>query len=714
MAYTGYLIIQYIDENPNSPTYGETWTERQLDTTHCPADGGGEWELISTFCESDTSGYTGNRINTYYNSVTGEYSSTTAPDASCTASSTEENWVNSGDVYCEITEEGVYTGWGIQLQVQRNSNLLNYGKTREIRVANASCSAHTEPIWQTLSTNCHIVTDELTCYLTYDGTADLLQIDNNPSSPTFNQTRTITDESEECQCEACDRIEYEWRFVDDICGIQMPSKYGLTGLTDDTVYHVYRKYGRCIIDDQPTGRLQPMNEYSAVTYQTGVTDCIYRWVDTEETVCSNENDGKYFTTIALEDDEMFLFTPQSNYSIQYSVDGGSTWQNITSGETTPSVSAGTKVFWKGVMPSSTSGNIGSFKTRYYYGYDVEGNIMSLIFGDNFADKTDLTGYENVFNDLFYASNVKSALNLSLPATKLAVRCYQGMFAGSSLVTPPVLLPILEMAEYCCYNMFNTCRRLVSTPTTIGSTTTKLAHECCLAMFGGCTSLTTISSRLLPAMDLSYKTNTNNENGCYSLMFNGCTSLTAIPSGLLPATTLDYHCYEQMFARCTSLTTIPSDLLPSTTLANGCYQMMFLDCTSLTNVPSNLLNATIADISCYNNMFWGCTSLRNAPYLPATKLARACYQGMFRGCTSLTTAPELSVENLSASCYAEMFSGCTNLNYIKCLATNKSASWCTNNWVVGVSSSGTFIKASSMTGWARGDSGIPNNWTINNA
>lgn len=289
MAYTGYLIIQYIDENPNSPTYGETWTERQLDTTHCPADGGGEWELISTFCESDTSGYTGNRINTYYNSVTDEYSSTTTPDASCSASTFDELWVNSGDVYCEITEEGVYTGWGIQLQVQRNSNLLNYGETREIRVANASCSAHTEPIWQTLSTNCHIVTDELTCYLTYDGTADLLQIDNNPSSPTFNQTRTITGESEECQCEACDRIEYEWRFVDDICGIQMPINYGLTGLTDDTVYHVYRQYGTCIIDGQ-SGRTKPTNVYSAVTYQTGVTGCTYRWVDTEETVCALNGD----------------------------------------------------------------------------------------------------------------------------------------------------------------------------------------------------------------------------------------------------------------------------------------------------------------------------------------------------------------------------------------------------------------------------------------
>jgi hypothetical protein len=63
----------------------------------------------------------------------------------------------------------------------------------------------------------------------------------------------------------------------------------------------------------------------------------------------------------------------------------------------------------------------------------------------------------------------------------------------------------------------------------------------------------------------------------------------------------------------------------------------------------------------------------------------------------------------------MFSGCTNLNYIKCLATNISASESLYNCVSGVQGdSGRFVKAASMTGWPRGVSGIPDNWTVQDA
>ena len=62
----------------------------------------------------------------------------------------------------------------------------------------------------------------------------------------------------------------------------------------------------------------------------------------------------------------------------------------------------------------------------------------------------------------------------------------------------------------------------------------------------------------------------------------------------------------------------------------------------------------------------------------------------------------------------MFYGCTSLNYIKCLATDISATDCTNNWVSGVSSTGTFVKASSMKFWPTGNSGIPTGWAKQDA
>jgi hypothetical protein len=88
--------------------------------------------------------------------------------------------------------------------------------------------------------------------------------------------------------------------------------------------------------------------------------------------------------------------------------------------------------------------------------------------------------------------------------------------------------------------------------------------------------------------------------------------------------------------------------------------------------------------------------------------------MFYRCTNLRTAPELPATTLAKDCYVGMFYDCTNLNYIKCLATNISANNCTGNWVSNVSSTGTFIKDANMTSWTTGNSGIPRNWTVQNA
>lgn len=115
--------------------------------------------------------------------------------------------------------------------------------------------------------------------------------------------------------------------------------------------------------------------------------------------------------------------------------------------------------------------------------------------------------------------------------------------------------------------------------------------------------------------------------------------------------------------------------------------------------------------CGYYMFLNCTSLATAPELPATTLAGACYYNMFRSCSSLTTVPELPATTLASYCYYNMFNGCSNLNYIKCLATNISAWSCTESWVDGVASTGTFVKNPSMTGWTTGNNGIPSNWTV---
>lgn len=73
---------------------------------------------------------------------------------------------------------------------------------------------------------------------------------------------------------------------------------------------------------------------------------------------------------------------------------------------------------------------------------------------------------------------------------------------------------------------------------------------------------------------------------------------------------------------------------------------------------------------------------------------------------------LPATKLRNNCYLNMFNGCTNMNYLKCLATDISASNCTNNWLKGTPSktSCIFVKAAGVD-WPRNDSGIPNGWTI---
>ena len=145
---------------------------------------------------------------------------------------------------------------------------------------------------------------------------------------------------------------------------------------------------------------------------------------------------------------------------------------------------------------------------------------------------------------------------------------------------------------------------------------------------------------------------------------------------------------------------------STLTVNDQFYGLFSDCVTLVSAGYLQLPATTLVNNCYASMFSGCTSLTTAPELPATTLAAECYYWMFFGCSSLTTAPELPATTLTNACYASMFYNCSSLNYIKCLATDISATDCTDSWVSDVSSTGTFVKNASATWTTTGVSGIP--------
>ena len=99
------------------------------------------------------------------------------------------------------------------------------------------------------------------------------------------------------------------------------------------------------------------------------------------------------------------------------------------------------------------------------------------------------------------------------------------------------------------------------------------------------------------------------------------------------------------------------------------------------------------------------------FLPYTELEIGCYYYLFSNCTELTNAPVLPAKVLTEDCYCGMFYNCAKINHIKMLATDISAEYCLHNWVVGVSSTGTFVKHPEATWDVRGVNGVPEGWTI---
>ena len=202
-------------------------------------------------------------------------------------------------------------------------------------------------------------------------------------------------------------------------------------------------------------------------------------------------------------------------TLSFSKDNGETWNTADSATTIP-VAEGDKVLWKGTAAPQSYKGIGKFSGDTTARYSVEGNAMSLLFGDDFKNQTSLENKNSAFYSLFGSnSNITGAENMVLPATTLANVCYGYMFEGcTSLTTAPELLATTLANE--CYNgMFYGCTNLTTAPSVLSATT--LLHSCYRGMFQHCTSLTT-SPQLL-ASTLAYAS-------CYN-MFDGCSNLNSI-------------------------------------------------------------------------------------------------------------------------------------------------------------------------------------------
>lgn len=119
--------------------------------------------------------------------------------------------------------------------------------------------------------------------------------------------------------------------------------------------------------------------------------------------------------------------------------------------------------------------------------DISGNIMSLIYGDNFIGQDVWTERNSGSSGsgFFSRSDIRNAENLILPATTLSERAYRYMFSQCIWLVSAPELPATTLSVGCYVGMFYNCPSLTKAPILPAP---KLVKGCYGGMFAYCESL----------------------------------------------------------------------------------------------------------------------------------------------------------------------------------------------------------------------------------
>lgn len=152
------------------------------------------------------------------------------------------------------------------------------------------------------------------------------------------------------------------------------------------------------------------------------------------------------TIEALEDGQ--LKTSTARVEITFSINNEE-WVTQVS----PSINlfAGDKVRFKGNLGNSTRNLFKENNLRFI----VYGNILSLYYGDDFADKTSGMKEQYTFSECKY---LMDASNLILPEN-LIDNNFNGMFRGCTSLTTAPELPATTLTSGCYDSMFEGCTNL---------------------------------------------------------------------------------------------------------------------------------------------------------------------------------------------------------------------------------------------------------------
>lgn len=281
----------------------------------------------------------------------------------------------------------------------------------------------------------------------------------------------------------------------------------------------------------------------------------------------------YFTVESLEDNNTINFNKNgspSNISISYSIDNGSTWTDLTLSSSTllSTVNTGGKILIKGVNNRISTAWNNYYRIHTSKTFKVYGNVMSLLFGDNFINNSEFTsGTTHNLCGLFYGTTTLiDASNLVLPALICTNDCYNGMFRG--------------------------CKNLTTAPQLLA---TQSAYECYSSMFEGCINL-----EIAPEINLVDMS----ENACMRMFCmdrnNKITTPKMTKSPILRVATCAKNCYKEMFKGNGNLVELTCLMENSTQafdgwLTNCSNTGIFYKSPLKTNwVSSNVNNWTIVD------------------------------------------------------------------------------------------------------------------------
>ena len=240
-------------------------------------------------------------------------------------------------------------------------------------------------------------------------------------------------------------------------------------------------------------------------------------------------------TFTAQENTSFSFYSYEQNVLSYSLDSGETWNDLynmyayePSGPTaTTTLHSGETIMWKcdnATIDVTDTPGVARFESTGRY--KAAGDVRSLLYGDDYAEHTNLNDNYALGNMFLNATGLTDASGIVIPFTNLTLDCCINMFNGcTNLVSAPAILPATGLDYQCYYYMFKGCTSLVNPPQLPA---TAMKDSCYESMFRECTSLVTAPE--LPATDLRKYDEYWDEyysSSCYNEMFYGCSSLNRV-------------------------------------------------------------------------------------------------------------------------------------------------------------------------------------------